>query len=95
MLFGISTMSLYFYLLSILDHVTLKDSKNYLIILGFLFICAAVEIVSEIKFLPKLMLRGFKWSIVNIKLARIKKKIKKNKTLSKREKEYLENKGKK
>ncbi len=93
MIFGLSTFGIYIYLMSHLDTISLREGKNYLIILPILFVLAMVEFYGEVKFGAKktisLIKKGFIKLHEKIKIARLQHKIKKGERPSDKDMEWL------
>ena len=93
MICGLSCIGLYIYLMSHFDTISLKEGKNFLIIMPILFILAFVELFAEIKFGIKKIFSWIKNLIIKIKnkikYSILERKIKKGKKPSDKDLEWL------
>ncbi len=93
MIFGLSTFGIYIYLMSHFDTISLREGKNFLIILPILFILAMIELYGEIKFGAKKTLTLIKNAFVKlyqkIKVMRIEHKVKKGQRPTDKEIDWL------
>ncbi len=93
MLCGLSVIGLYIYLMANFDSISLKEGKNYLIIMPILFILALIEFFLEIKFGIKKLFKLIKSFFINlknkIKYSIIERKIKKGKKPNDKQLEWL------
>lgn len=93
MVFGLATIGVYFYLVSVFDNLTIGDAKNYIVILPIIFILAWVELFAEIKWGFKKIIpatfKGIRALYRKIKLKILNRQIAKGKKPSDRNLEWL------